>query len=397
MDSQLDNLITKSNKKAQAVSMDNRRYIYDIIDWEQRLIMMLGYRGTGKTTLLLQHLSTTTRKGVYFSMDDIYFESNRLVLVITFLYEQGYRAFYLDEVHKYAYWSKDLKQLYDDFDDIKIVATGSSILDISKGEADLSRRASRYSIEGMSFREYLQFEKKTKLPAFSLEEIIERHNAIAPDLCDLIPMKKAFENYLQFGYFPFYKDDKRNYAQKLEETMKLVIDTDIAPFEDLQYSTVRTMKKLLYVISQSVPFTPNIYQMAERLGTPRNTLLRLLDLLDQARIIRLLRSDTKGVNYLQKPEKIFLDNPNFAFLFSAEKPNIGNLRETFFLNQLSAFHDVTSAKYGDFLIDQKYTFEVGGPNKGWEQLKGVPLSYLALDMNGGSGRTIPLWLFGFTY
>jgi hypothetical protein len=397
MNKQLEALLSKSVKKVQAVSQLNRRHLFDKIEWTQKLIVILGYRGTGKTTMLLQHLQLTDKKGVYFSLDDIYFESNRLLMLISELYEAGFRAFYLDEVHRYAYWSKDLKQLYDDYNDINVVATGSSILNISKGEADLSRRASLYKLDVLSLREYLQFEKKVNLPTFTLETILNHHNDIASDITDNINITRAFEAYLQFGCFPFYKEDKRNYAQKLEETIKLVIDTDIAPFEELQYSTVRTMKKLLYVLSQSVPFTPNIHKIAEKLEVPRNTILRLLDLLDQAQLITLLRADVKGISYLQKPEKIYLNNTNFAFLLSEEKPNRGNLRETFFLSQVGAVHEITSAKYGDFLIDKNYTFEIGGPNKTFKQLKGVPLSYLAIEIEGGAGRTIPLWMFGFLY
>jgi hypothetical protein len=181
------------------------------------------------------------------------------------------------------------------------------------------------------------------------------------------------------------------------ETIHLVIDTDIAPFEDIQYSTVRTMKKLLYVISQSVPFTPNINKLALKLESPRNTILRLLDFLHNAQILNLLKSSTKGGTYLQKPEKIFLQNPNFIYLFSQNQANTGNIRETFFFNQLSVKHQVSHAKYGDFLIDNDFVFEIGGVSKTPEQISGVPNAYLAIDTENGNGRRIPLWLFGLMY
>jgi uncharacterized protein len=346
---------------------------------------------------LLQYLSVATKKGIYLSLDDIYFENNRLVEVVQKLYELGYRLFMLDEVHRYLYWSKDLKQLYDDYSDIQIIATGSSILDIQKGGADLSRRAVAYTLHGLSFREFLNFEQKLSLQPLSLTEIIEQHHSIAPELLDLFNYKKLFNHYLQYGYYPFYLEGKDAYFGKLEEIINLVIDTDITPFEELQYSTTRTMKKLLYVISQSVPFTPNVNKLADKLDTTRATILKLLDLMHQAQILQLLKSSTKGVSYLQKPEKIYLQNTNMVHLFANNQPNTGNVRETFFFNQLAAKHEVSAPKFGDFLVDDNYLFEVGGASKTVDQIKGLPNSFLALDIESSSGKRIPLWLFGMLY
>jgi predicted AAA+ superfamily ATPase len=393
----MQQLIQKSEQKSKQASNKIKRYLFQKIDWKQKLIIILGYRGAGKTTLILQYLSTAKEKGIYLSLDDFYFENNRLVETISELYSIGYRLFLLDEVHKYLYWSKDLKQLYDDFEDIQIVATGSSILDINKGNADLSRRAMVYNLQGLSFREYLNFEKKMNIQALSLNDLIENHHEISADLLDLIDYKKDFENYLKYGYYPIYLQGTESYFQKLQETVSQVIDTDIAPFEDLQYATTRTMKKLLYVISQSVPFTPNIHKLAEKLETTRNTILKLMDYMHEAQIILLLKSATKGVSYLQKPEKIYLQNTNLIHLFSNNQANVGNLRETFFYNQVSAVHTVTSAKYGDFFVADNYIFEVGGENKTSTQIKGVPNSYLALDIKAGNNNRIPLWMFGLLY
>lgn len=215
---------------------------------------------------------------------------------------------------------------------------------------------------------------------------------------DSIAIKSNFQDYLKFGHFLFFLESKIWYSQKLQETIQLVIDTDIAPFEELQHSTVRTLKKLLVVLSESVPFTtPNINKLAEKLETPRNTILRLLDILDQAQILKLLRSATKGISYLQKPDKIYLQNPNFIHLFSPTMANVGNVRETFFINQLSAVHKVTSPKFGDFMVDDAYVFEVGGGSKTTDQIQGIPNAYLALDIESGNGKRIPLWLFGMLY
>jgi predicted AAA+ superfamily ATPase len=390
----MESLLFKSRKKV-ANSIDKiKRLIYDDIHWDERLILLLGYRGVGKTTLMLQRLKEFGEKGIYFSMDDLYFETNRLVTVVEELYTLGYRAFFIDEVHRYSFWSKDLKQLYDDYEDIHLVATGSSILEVAKGQGDLSRRAIVHQLQGLTFREYLQFEKKIKLSPIDLETILERHHEISADLSEQFSLKKDFNNYLKNGYFPFYKENKSVYFQKLSETINLVIDIDIAPFEELNYNTVRTMKKLLYVISQSVPFVPNITKLSERLEAPRNTILRLLDLLHQAKIIKLLHAENEKMSYLKKPEKIFLENTNFMYLFAEGKANIGSIRETFFFNQLGQNHRVTASKWGDFMVDEKYTFEVGGSNKNYKQIKGVPNSYLAIDIENGTGNKVPLWLFG---
>ena len=390
----METLLAKSAKKVVSVNGKVKRLIYDNIQWTERLILLLGYRGVGKTTIMLQRLEKIGEKGIYFSLDDLYFESNRLVTVVEQLYALGYRSFFMDEVHRYQFWSKDLKQLYDDFEDINLIATGSSILEVAKGQADLSRRAIVYHIQGLTFREYLQFEKKLELNPIDLETILEQHHEITADLLEQFSFERDFSNYLKIGYFPFYKENKSVYYQKLSETMNLVIDIDIAPFEELNYSTVRTMKKLLFVISQSVPFTPNITKLSEQLGAPRNTILRLLDLLDQAKIIKLLRAENEKLSYLQKPEKIFFENTNFVYLFAEGKANVGSVRETFFFNQLNQKHRVTASKFGDFMVDEKYTFEVGGPNKNFQQIKGVPNSYLAIDVKNSVGNKVPLWLFG---
>lgn len=390
-------LIEKSERRKKLVEGKKRRYLYEQIDWEQRLIIVLGYRGAGKTTLLLQYLSSAQKKGVYLSLDDFFFETHRLVETVQTLYGMGYRLFLLDEVHRYLWWSRDLKQLYDDYDDIQLVATGSSILDISKGNADLSRRAAAYHLQGLSFREYLNFKKNLDLPVLTLNEILTNHHIIAPDLLDSFRYPADFQSYLKTGYFPFFLDAKSTYYQKLQETINLVIDTDIAPYEELQHSTTRTMKKLLFVLSESVPFTPNINKLSEKLETPRNTILRLLDFLHNAQILHLLKTSTKGVSYLQKPEKIYLHNTNFIYLFSPTQANVGNIRETFFFNQLSAVHQVTAPKFGDFMIDDAFVFEVGGANKTSEQIMGIPNAYLALDIEGGNNNRVPLWLFGMMY
>ncbi|NLO02108.1 MAG: ATP-binding protein [Bacteroidales bacterium] len=394
----MERLIKLSQKKINIVKTGFKRFLYSEIDWDQPLILIKGYRGTGKTTLLLQQAKELSGKIIYLSLDDMYFEACRLAVLVDTLYEQGYRYFFLDEVHRYKHWSKDLKNIYDNYPDIKVAATGSSILEVSKGQADLSRRAITYYLPGLSFREFLELSYQNIFPAITLETIISQHHDIAADYNDMLNIEKAFREYLRYGYYPFFDEGKKFYGQKLLETTNLVLDIDIAPYEDLSYSTVRNMKKLLYIIGQSVPFTPNISKISGRMNIPRNSILKILDLLGHARVISLLRRDTKGISYLQKPEKIYLQNTNLAWLLSENRPDTGSLRETFFYSQLEVLHNVTSSRFGDFTIDDTYTFEIGGPSKTREQIRGVPDAYIAADgIKGGSGNKIPLWLLGFLY
>ncbi len=394
----MERLIKLSQKKAKAVKTEFKRFLYSEIDWSQPLVLIKGYRGTGKTTFLLQRVKELKEKAIYLSLDDIYFETYRLVELIDTLYTKGYRHFFLDEVHRYQHWSKDLKNSYDNYPDITIVTTGSSVLEVNKGQADLSRRAVTYYLPGLSFREFLELAYQQKFPQINLSDSIQYHHEISADYYDRTDMDKTFKEYMQHGYYPFFKEGINLYGQKLQETTNLVLDIDIAPFEDLSYTTVRNMKKLLYIISQSVPFTPNIAKISERINVPRNSILKILDLLAHARIISLLKRETKGMSYLQKPKKIYLQNTNLAWLLSENKPDTGNLRETFFFSQSEVRHQVTSSRFGDFTIDDAYTFEIGGPSKTTEQIKGIPNAYLAADgIKGGSGKKIPLWLFGFLY
>lgn len=387
-----------SERKARETVVNFQRYLFDLIDWNQRLIIILGQRGTGKTTMLLQKMKQVSKSSIYLSLDDIYFEANRLVFLADKLHEQGYRFLFLDEVHRYKYWSKDIKSVYDNYPDIKMIVTGSSILDIQKGQADLSRRSTIYQLAGMSFREFIHLEHDIKIDSITLEVLLQTHNELTAYMSDLIDPLQFYEEYLKFGYYPFFIEGKEVFGKKLLETVNLVLDIDIAPYDQLNHSTIRNMKKLLYIISQSVPFTPNISKLAEKLESSRNTLLKLLDLLSQAGLISLLRQETKGISYLQKPEKIYLQNPSLAHYLSERKPNIGNLRETFFFSQLQTSHQVTAPRYGDFMIDDQYLFEVGGPSKTRTQIKGLPNAYIAADgIKGGTGDKIPLWLFGFLY
>lgn len=394
----MDRLLTISERKLKASMPEFVRYLRGKIDWNQRLIMILGHRGVGKTTLILQKLKTVVAKKVYLSLDDFYFEENRLIILIEELYQLGYRHFYLDEAHRYAHWSTDLKSIFDTYEDAFFVVSGSSILELKKGTADLSRRAAVYYLAGLSFREYINIEKEEHLSLISLPELLENHQRLSEELTDRYDIVGLFEQYMKYGYYPFSRMGTELYYSRLLETTHLVLEMDIGPFEEISYKTVRSMKKLLYIISESVPFTPNISKLAEKLETSRNTILKILDMLQQAQILNLLYQSVHGISFLQKPEKIYLQNPNLAFALSPSEPNVGNLRETFFMNQVQVSHQVTLPKFGDFMVDDQFVFEIGGPNKTAIQIQGIPNAYLALDqIKIGSGNKIPLWLFGFLY
>ncbi|NLA23679.1 MAG: ATP-binding protein, partial [Bacteroidales bacterium] len=365
---------------------------------EQTLILIKGARGAGKTTLLLQRFAQQNEKAIYLSLDDFYFETNRLLLLIEDLYTEGYTTFFLDEVHQYPHWSRDFKNIYDNFPEIKIVATGSSALQIDKGIADLSRRMTVYKLHGLSFREFIEFERGIYIPPISLKYLLEKHEKYSVLLNDLFNPLGYFEDYLKYGYYPFYQTDRKFYHQKLQQTVQLTIDVDLPSVENLNFSSLRGMKKLLFILTQIVPYTPNIQSLAKKMGTPRNFVLRALDLLDRSDILSLLRSETKGISYLQKPEKIYLNNPNLFFVFNDKSHNKGNLRETFFFNQLKVKHEITASKFGDFLVDQSFIFEVGGATKTNKQIAGIPTAYIAADdIKFGSKNKIPLYLFGFLY
>lgn len=393
----MDAIISYSNRKITQLKQSFERYLMKDIDWEQRLIVLLGHRGSGKTTLMLQRMKLSQQKAIYLTLDHLYFERHRLITTIELLYEQGYRNFYIDEVHKYLHWSIDLKNAYDTFEDAHIVATGSSILEIAKGNADLSRRAVVYHLYGLSFREYLHLSQNKYLAPITLTELIDKHSQIVEEIVNQVEIKANFQTYLKLGYYPFFNEGWKVYPQKLMEVSNLIIEVDIMAYEDINHSTVRNLKKMLYLISQSVPYKPNVSKLAEALQVSRNTVLKMFDLLQRAQVLHLLKTDAYGNSLLQKPEKVYLHNTNLGYLYT-DKPNAGNIRETFFLNQVSVKHEVLSSRFADFLVDKKYTFEVGGPNKNAAQISGVGEAYLAIDgLEIGQGNRIPLWMFGFLY
>ncbi|MCY7410726.1 MAG: AAA family ATPase [Chitinophagales bacterium] len=397
----MDYLQIKSKDKVSEVSLEKKRYLYTQIPWNQRLIGILGGRGTGKTTLLLQHLKETygkSSKGLYVSLDDIYFSDNRLYNLATTFRRGGGKALYLDEVHKYPDWSQEIKNLYDDFKDLKIYFTGSSLLQLAKQKGDLSRRALFFYLEGLSFREFLDFKKVISIDAVKLPDLLKNHEEIARQLSRKMKPYEHFPFYIKKGAYPFVFEDEDNYWQRLDETIQLTIENDMALYEGFDAGNFRKMKQLLFVIAANVPFKPNVMKLSDRTGITRNTIIRYFDLLERGKVLRALHASGIGIGSMQKPEKLYLYNTNLAFALAGENTNAGTLRETFFANQLSVMHKLTVPHDGDFMVDGKYTFEVSGKNKTAHQVKNIRNSFVVSDeIEKGINNKIPLWLFGLLY
>ncbi len=384
-------------------SVDNTFSRLDILkaDWNERLIAVQGHRGVGKTTLLLQYLANQKEEvqGIYLSMDNFYFQSNSLYETIRDLHQLGYTLFVVDEIHKYDNWSIEIKNVYDTYKKLKVVISGSSALEIYKSNADLSRRAVSFTLPVLSLREFIELETGKKLEIFSLEKILADHTSIALALNKKIgsPLK-YYKQYLQYGSYPFYLEGVSNYLQKLSRTTSLVLETDIAAVTNVNFQSINKMKKLLAFIAQSVPFKPNITRLAEVIETKRDTTMLYLEYLQRASIIRTINQTGQTMGRLSKPEKIYLDNTNLAYALCLEGPNTGNLRETFFLSQVSTVCKVEASPVSDFFVNGKYTFECGSKNKQGKQVKDLKNSYIIKDdLLSGSKNEIPLWLFGFLY
>jgi len=354
--------------------------------------------------LVLQYIKSKDiplDQALYVSLDDIYFETRPLIHLAEAFYEEGGRYLLVDEVHKYPRWSTDLKLIYDSLPGLQVVATGSSTLNLLHGESDLSRRAGYYHLPGFSFREYLAFEGLGSHQRISLNELMNEHEAITPAITDQVEVLPAFDKYLQNGYYPFFREAPSQYASRQLAILNIVLETDVPAIYQIDYQTTHYLKKLLALISSSAPFQPNITDLGRETGIGRSTILKLLNMLDRASVIHLLRSSAKGASYFTKPAKIFLHNTNLMYALAAEKVNKGQLRETFLMNQLMTDYEVMAPRYGDFIVsDQRHSWvlEVGGPSRTAKQIKGVPNAYLAIDEieHGGTNR-IPLWLFGFFY
>lgn len=372
------------------------------INWNARLISVRGSRGTGKTTLFLQHIKKTfsnnLNKVLYVNLDNIYFSNNTLVELAEKFASRGGTHLFIDEVHKYENWSKEIKNLYDDFPELHIAFTGSSLLEILNDRADLSRRTLVYELTGLSFREYLSLIKAHDFPIFTLEEILKNNEQISAEIASKIKPFEFFDDYLSFGYYPYFLEGKDDYFNRLNETLNMILEVELPMLRGLEIAYIPRIKKLLAVIEESAPFIPNITQLAAKIGISRQTLLIYLKYLEDAKLINQLYKKSRGLSVLEKPEKILMENTNLIELFNGENANTGSRRETFVLNQLLHSHKVDFSEESDFFVDSKYNFEVGGKNKKRKQIQEIPDSYIiADDIEFGTDRRIPIWLLGFMY
>ena len=388
------------HSKLSQVTTDFKRYLYSQINWESSVIGIMGERGIGKTTMLLQRIKekyANPDDTFYISLDHYWFGTHELQELIKFMYKRGITEFYIDEVHKYKGWSSILKTLVDELHDLRIIYTGSSLLEIDNAKVDMSRRQTPYILKGMSFREYLEYEGILKMNAVTLEELLANHVTIAMDIVSKTKVLKAFDSYLHTGVYPFYMDAGKDFLVRLKEVVDTVIESDLPAVEKITYDTIEKCKKLLMIIAEHVPLQPNVDKLATSLGTTRDTLLKLLYKLDKAQILELLTVELKSYKKLVNPEKIYLGNPNLMYALSP-KIEEGTLRETFFIDQCASVGTVQMPLKGDFLVGEKYLFEVGGESKKFDQIFGIPNSYLAIDgIETGYEARIPLWMFGLLY
>lgn len=398
----MNELIDIFERQIAATDITFVRSVISTINWNARLIGIRGARGIGKTTLLLQYikinLTNELNKVLYVSLDNVWFNNNRLIdLAITFE-KSGGKYLFLDEVHKYPNWSQEIKNIYDTLPSLKVVFTGSSLLEILNSRADLSRRAVVYEMKGLSFREYLSIETGVELNTVSLNDILENSSDVSRDILKEIKPFQYFEAYLKFGYYPFYKEEKELYYLRLGEVVNLMLEIELPMLRKVEVAYIPKIKQLLSIIASAVPFIPNVSKLSQKIDINRNTLLSYFHYLDEIGLTQNLFKENTGISLLQKPMKVFLENTNLMYLLAKENTNTGNLRETFFANQVSYQNSINFIEQTDFLVNEKFKFEIGGKNKMNEQIKDLEDSFLVLDnIEIGRERTIPLWLFGFLY
>lgn len=397
-------LVQKSDRLINIVSLQLQRNVPKNINWNWRLNSIVGARGTGKTTLLLQRakmLREQKKEVLYLSLDDLYFTENNLVDLAKSFEQQGGKYLFIDEVHKYPNWARELKNIYDYYPELIVIFSGSSILEIFKQDVDLSRRALMYELPGLSFREFLSFSGLGNFQVVPLRDILSDHRTIASDIIQQVKPLQYFKTYLQSGYYPFFMEKERDYALTIEQIVQLVVETDLRFMKGYDPTYSRKLLQLLRVIAGSPPFKPNISKLSERIGLNRATLINYLRYLEKARLVSLLNQAEKSISVLQKPDKIFLNNPNLYFTLNPIGFSIGSMRETFFQNQLRVLHEVALHPKTDFYVyhnQEQYAFEIGGKNKKKSQIQQLENAYLALDdLETGYDNQIPLWLFGFLY
>lgn len=394
-------LFENSRDLIAETNTDFIRPLANQIDWSWRLNGIIGARGTGKTTLLLQHLSVIhgiNDEAVYISLDDIYFSDSKLIDFIKTFRLKGGKYIYIDEVHKYPGWAREIKNIHDLYKDIQITFTGSSIIDILKQDVDLSRRAVIYELPGLSFREFLLLSGIKKMEIVPISDLTKNHQEISIELTKDFKPLKYFEEYLAYGYYPFFLEGVKSFKRKLKQVLNLVVETDLNFIEGYDPRNARKVNQLLFILAANVPFKPNISKLSEKIGIHRNTLVQYLHYLEKASVIHMLNPTGISISTLQKPEKIYLSNTNLAYTLAQDQIDVGSIRETFFVSQLQTLGSISIPQDGDFSFEDKYIFEIGGQKKNRKQINHLENAYVVSDeIERGISNKIPLWLFGLLY
>lgn len=399
----MDSLFQTMERLLEKTPVKIIRSMMKVVNWDRQLLSIRGSRGVGKSTLLRQyiklHYPPGSKEALYCTLDSFYFNNNSLLSLAENFYLHGGRHLFLDEVHKYPKWSTEIKEIYDTYPDLRVVISGSSILHLLKGDADLSRRCLPYYMPGLSMREYLQFYNGVELESYPLEMILSDASNIAAKVRDVCSPVAVFDEYCSQGYYPFYDGNGADYYLQLENVVNFILDQELPLLSDLKMGYVRKIKAMLGILATSKPFEVDISKMAKLLELNRETVLSYLQLLAKADLLNLLYSDITSVKKMQKPDKIYLHNANLLYALSNHNGDEGNLRETFVMSQLSPFHTIEYAKdAGDFLIDRKWRFEIGGAKKGFSQIADIKDSYVFADnIEYPSGNRLPIWLLGFIY
>ena len=398
----METLFKKHRKLISQVSTNIIREAMNTIPWEKQLVAIRGSRGVGKTTLMRQYIKLNygiqAGEALYCLMDSMYFTSHSLLDLAERFHLMGGKHLFLDEVHKYPSWSKEIKEIIDLYPEMKVTFSGSSLLQILNADADLSRRVRSQDLAGLSFREYLRFYHGIEHPVFKLEEILSNPDAICTRVCEACHPQPLFESYLRAGYYPFYDGDVEDYYSRIENVVHFIIDQEMTEFCGVDPANTRKLKAMLMFLCDNVPYEVNIAKLASYLELNKATVLSYLSGMKKAELLHLLYSSNVSVTKMQKPDKIYVHNPNILYALGSRE-NIGTVRECFFVNQLSKGHTVEYGKTsGDFLIDGRITVEVGGKDKSFEQIAGIPDSYVFADeMEFPVGKKLPLWLAGFLY
>ncbi|MBQ7650979.1 MAG: ATP-binding protein [Victivallales bacterium] len=396
----LQGIKASQERRLKCLKGDFHRYLYSQIDWNSRLVCIIGARGTGKTTMLLQRIKeafSASGCALYASLDNLWFTNNSLLDLVDYHVTHGGTHLFLDEVHYLEDWQTIIKNIYDDYPELSIVYTGSSLLKINRKKGDLSRRQRVYSLSGLSFREYLEFEGIVTLPPLSLEELHSNHVELGRKMASICKILNAFEKYLLQGYYPFYKGNEDGYGELVCEIVSQVLEGDYPAIEEVQPSTIRKARKMLMILAENPPQTPNFSKLCQELESDYKQGMKMLFTLERAGLLNLLEASGATLKNLSRPSKIYCENPN---LMQALVPqaSIGTIRECFFLNQLHISHQIVYPPQGDFLVDDTFLYEIGGRKKTFEQIKDIQNSFLAVDNTEiGHNNRIPLWCFGFLY